>query len=200
MITIRLRRIGKKKIPIYNLVLCEHTAPIQGKFIEKLGLFNPTAKDETQRLKVNDERIKYWLSKGAKTSDTVNNLLVGAKVLEEKNRIKTSSTKKKKEKEEKPEKPAEIQTASEPEEKGESILEKVEKSSKTPSADEQTEKAVPITSEEVSGSRPESVGKIPTEETKPDIPAEKKPELNQEAKPDEKPAEKIKPEQVKSEK
>ena len=126
MITIRLRRIGKKKTPIYNLVLAEHTAPIKGKFIEKLGLFNSKAKDENQRLSVNDERVKYWISKGAQTSQTVNNLLVDAKVLEEKDRIKASSTKKKREKEEKPEKPAEISTATEPKkDEGESIIEEV---------------------------------------------------------------------------
>ncbi len=116
MLIIRLRRAGKKKKPFYHIVVTEHTAPVQGKFVEKLGYFDPTKKSDKDQLLIKRDRIEYWIKVGAKTSDTVNNLLVRAGVLPAKDLMKMSSTKKKKEKEEKPEKPAEIQTASAPEE------------------------------------------------------------------------------------
>jgi len=72
MLTIRLQRIGKKKQAYFRLVVTEHTKKPQGKFLELLGSLDPHQSKNI--LKV--ERIKYWLEKGVKVSDTAHNLLV----------------------------------------------------------------------------------------------------------------------------
>ena len=79
MLTIRLQRIGKKKKPTYRLVISEKARDTQDRYLEQLGTFDPYAKEG--QFKPNADRIKYWLSKGAQTSSTINNLLVSAKVL-----------------------------------------------------------------------------------------------------------------------
>jgi len=72
MLIIRLQRVGKKNQPSYRIVLAERTAPVKGKFIEILGNYNPRLKTKA----FEKDRILYWLSKGAKASPTVHNLLV----------------------------------------------------------------------------------------------------------------------------
>jgi len=79
MLKIRLQRIGKKNAPSYRVVLAEHTAPPQGKFLEILGFYNPRKKEKSFR----KERIEHWLSKGAQPSPTVFNLLVDEKIIKE---------------------------------------------------------------------------------------------------------------------
>lgn len=74
MLTIRLQRIGKTKHPIYRLIVSEKARDTHDKYLENLGSFNPHSQGETLVSKA--ERIKYWLSKGAATSNTVHNLLV----------------------------------------------------------------------------------------------------------------------------
>lgn len=74
MLKIRFQRKGKKKMPVFQLVVAEHTMPIQGRFIEKLGTFVSGRKKETLMLKT--ERIEHWLSVGAQPSQTVARLLV----------------------------------------------------------------------------------------------------------------------------
>lgn len=71
MLKIRLTRVGKKKQPHYRVVIAEHSAPIKGKNIEIVGNYNPF----TKKFIFNLEKIKYWLSKGAKPSNTVAKLL-----------------------------------------------------------------------------------------------------------------------------
>jgi len=78
MLTIRLTRIGKKKQPMYRLIISEKARDTYGRALEILGSYNPFKKT----LDVNGERINYWLKLGAQMSATVNNLLVGAKVIE----------------------------------------------------------------------------------------------------------------------
>lgn len=78
MLKIRLQRVGKKNSPSYRVVLAEHTAPPQGKFQEILGHYNPRKKEKSFK----KERIEHWLSKGARLSPTVYNLLVDEKVFE----------------------------------------------------------------------------------------------------------------------
>jgi small subunit ribosomal protein S16 len=72
MLKIRLTRRGKKNKAFFRLVVAEHTAPIKGRFVESLGFLNPHTKEKN----LNEERIKYWLEKGAQCSDSVHNLLV----------------------------------------------------------------------------------------------------------------------------
>ncbi len=81
MLTIRYLRTGKKNQPFYRVVVTDKKNPPRaGRFLEIVGFVNPFTKEK--QLKA--DRIKYWLSVGAKTSDTVNNLLVKEKIIEAK--------------------------------------------------------------------------------------------------------------------
>lgn len=71
MLKIRLTRIGKKKQPHYRLVVAEHTAPIQGKFVEIVGNYNPF----TKKVVLEKEKITAWMDKGAKPSNIVAKIL-----------------------------------------------------------------------------------------------------------------------------
>ncbi|AHG59995.1 30S ribosomal protein S16 [Buchnera aphidicola] len=68
MVKIRLARYGTKKRPFYKLVVADSRCPRDGRFIERVGHFNPISKGKTHDLKVNLDRIKYWKEKGAKIS------------------------------------------------------------------------------------------------------------------------------------
>lgn len=76
---IRLRRVGRKKIPIYRIVVAEGTAPRDGRFIEVLGTYDPRARDDRQ-VTLDTEKAKAWLAKGATPSETVGALLKKAGV------------------------------------------------------------------------------------------------------------------------
>ena len=79
MLAIRLQRVGKKKLASYRLIVSEKARDTQDKYLELLGTFNPHAKEnQFQPVK---ERIEYWISKGAETSDTVHNLLLKAGIV-----------------------------------------------------------------------------------------------------------------------
>jgi small subunit ribosomal protein S16 len=75
MVTIRLARTGAKKRPFYHLVVTDSRNARDGRFIERLGFFNPVAAGEEVPLRVDVERAQYWLSKGAKPSERVSQLL-----------------------------------------------------------------------------------------------------------------------------
>ncbi|MCI0707781.1 MAG: 30S ribosomal protein S16 [Ignavibacteriae bacterium] len=72
MVKIRLRRIGKKKLPIYKLVVTDERNPRTGAYIEALGNYDPNINTDLRSLK--EERVYYWLAKGAQPSDTVRSL------------------------------------------------------------------------------------------------------------------------------
>ena len=73
MVKIRLRRMGAKKAPYYRIVVADSRSPRDGRFIEELGLYDPMADGE--KIKVDMERAKYWISNGAQPTDTVRGLL-----------------------------------------------------------------------------------------------------------------------------
>lgn len=75
---IRLKRMGAKKNPFYRIVVADSRASRDGRFIEEIGTYNPTA--EPIEVKVDAERAKKWLSEGAKPSDTVKTLFKQAGV------------------------------------------------------------------------------------------------------------------------
>jgi small subunit ribosomal protein S16 len=75
MVTIRLSRGGSKKRPFYHLNVSDSRTSRDGRFIERVGFFNPVASGAEQRLLVDQERIDYWVSKGAKLSDRVAKLV-----------------------------------------------------------------------------------------------------------------------------
>lgn len=79
MLMLRLQRIGKIKSPAYRLIVSEKTKDPQAGTLENLGQFDPTKQPKI--IKFNAERIKYWLSKGAQPSHTVNNLLINAGII-----------------------------------------------------------------------------------------------------------------------
>ena len=72
-VKLRLRRMGKKKQPIYKVVAADSRAPRDGKFLESIGLYNPLTNPHT--LDINEERAMYWLNVGAQPTDTVKSLL-----------------------------------------------------------------------------------------------------------------------------
>ena len=78
MITIRLARGGAKKRPFYHIVVTNSRNPRDGRYIERLGYFNPLAKGGEQRLVTQLERIQYWISVGAQLSERVQQLLKDA--------------------------------------------------------------------------------------------------------------------------
>lgn len=84
-VVIRLTRGGAKKRPYYRIVVTDSRSPRDSKFIEKIGTFNPLlAKDSPERVKLEAERIQYWLSKGAKPSDRVASFLFAAGLIKAK--------------------------------------------------------------------------------------------------------------------
>lgn len=94
MLKIRLTRKGKKNKAFYRLVVAEHTSPIKGRFLEVLGSLNPHSKEKSFK----EEKIKYWIGKGAQCSETAHNLLVSAGIITGKKR----AIKMKKKEDEKP--------------------------------------------------------------------------------------------------
>jgi len=80
---IRLNRGGSKKRPYYNIVIADSRSPRDGRFIEKIGAYNPMlGKDDENRLKFDADRAKHWLSVGAKPTDRVARFLSGAGLVE----------------------------------------------------------------------------------------------------------------------
>lgn len=75
MVVIRLSRGGAKKRPFYHLVVTDSRNRRDGRYIERLGYFNPVAKGQESRLHVESDRVEHWLNQGAKTSDRVTTLL-----------------------------------------------------------------------------------------------------------------------------
>ena len=80
---IRLARGGSKKRPYYSIVASDSRMPRDGRFIEKLGTYNPLlAKDSEDRVKMNMERVQYWLGQGAQPTDRIARMLEAAGVKE----------------------------------------------------------------------------------------------------------------------
>lgn len=80
---IRLARAGAKKRPYYRIVVAEATAPRDGRFVEKVGTYNPMLpKEHADRIRLVDDRIKYWLSVGAQPTERVGLFLANAKLMD----------------------------------------------------------------------------------------------------------------------
>lgn len=75
MVVIRLSRGGSKKRPFYHITVADSRNARDGRFIERVGFFNPIARGQEERLRVALERVEYWQGKGAQTSDRVAQLL-----------------------------------------------------------------------------------------------------------------------------
>jgi small subunit ribosomal protein S16 len=75
MVTIRLSRGGSKKRPFYHITVTDSRNSRDGRFIERVGFFNPVARGAEERLRVENDRIAHWVSLGAQVSDRVTSLL-----------------------------------------------------------------------------------------------------------------------------
>ena len=81
-LVIRLARAGTKKRPVYHIVVADSRAPRDGRFIERLGYFNPLLpKEKTERLKLDLDKVKAWMKKGAQPSDRVMRFLDAAGIM-----------------------------------------------------------------------------------------------------------------------
>ncbi|MFA6272621.1 MAG: 30S ribosomal protein S16 [Patescibacteria group bacterium] len=110
MLAIRLTRVGKKNRPQYRIVVQEKSKAVSSNFLEKVGFYDPHDNSE-KGLKLEVERIKYWMSQGAEVSATLHNILISKGVIEGKKIPKGRPAKKKDEEAEKKEgeaKPAEV--------------------------------------------------------------------------------------------
>ena len=79
MVTIRLSRGGAKKRPFYQLTVADSRNARDGRFIERIGFFNPSARGQEERLRLDLERVEYWTGKGAQLSERVAQLVKEAK-------------------------------------------------------------------------------------------------------------------------
>ena len=75
MVTIRLARHGSKKSPFYHITVADRAVQRDGRFVERVGFFNPVAKGRAERLRIDLARVDYWLSVGAQPSDVVKKLI-----------------------------------------------------------------------------------------------------------------------------
>ena len=75
MVTIRLSRGGSKKRPFYHLTVTNSRSARNGRFLERVGFFNPIAKGQEEALRVDEERVAFWVAHGAQLSDRVAKLL-----------------------------------------------------------------------------------------------------------------------------
>ncbi len=89
-VKLRLRRMGKKRQPVYKVVAADERSPRDGRFIEALGLYNP--KVDPASVEINEERALYWLGVGAIPTDTVKNLLSREGILLKRELIKRGLT------------------------------------------------------------------------------------------------------------
>ena len=79
---IRLRRVGRKKLPLYRIVVADQESPRDGRFIEILGTYNPKGVTAADKVQIDAEKARQWIAKGATPSDTVQSLLKQAGVFQ----------------------------------------------------------------------------------------------------------------------
>jgi small subunit ribosomal protein S16 len=79
MVKIRLRRMGAKKAPFYRVVVADSRYPVDGRFIEEIGTYNPL--QDPPAIKIDAEKAKKWIANGAQPTDTVKDLLKKAEIL-----------------------------------------------------------------------------------------------------------------------
>jgi small subunit ribosomal protein S16 len=79
MVTIRLARHGSKKNPFYHITVADRASKRDGRFVERVGFFNPVAKGQAEELRVDLERVDHWLAVGAQPSEMVGKLIKRAR-------------------------------------------------------------------------------------------------------------------------
>jgi small subunit ribosomal protein S16 len=88
-VKIRLRRVGRKKTPLYRIIVAESTSPRDGRFIEIIGQYAPRVSADA--LKIDTARANHWLEHGAQPSDTVRSLLRRAGILKQRHEARLAS-------------------------------------------------------------------------------------------------------------
>ena len=187
MLTIRLARAGAKKRPFFHITVADSRKPRDGRFVERVGYFNPISKGKGVRLEINQERIDYWLSQGAQVSERVLTLI------KEKNETAEEKAKREQGKEKrrlrKVAKRAEAKTSDEPDKSVETAAEEEAPTAETveavkeetPAEETPSEKAVEAVKEETPAEKTVEVAEeeAPTAETveavKEETPAEEAP-------------------------
>jgi small subunit ribosomal protein S16 len=79
---IRLRRVGRKKVPLYRIVIAEQTAPRDGRFIDIIGTYDPKGKTQQDKVQLDMDKAKDWVKRGATPTETVAVLLTKAGVIQ----------------------------------------------------------------------------------------------------------------------
>ena len=135
MLTIRLARAGAKKRPFFHITVADSRKPRDGRFVERVGYFNPISRGKEVRLEIDQERIDYWLSQGAQVSDRVLTLI------KEKNETPEEKAKREQTKEKrrlrKVAKRAQAKTSDEPDKSVETSVEGEAAAEETPAAEEE---------------------------------------------------------------
>ncbi|WDU53923.1 30S ribosomal protein S16 [Taylorella equigenitalis] len=104
MVVIRLSRGGSKKRPFYNIVVADSRDRRDGRFIERLGFYNPVGNPDIENLRINHERVDYWVSVGAQVSDAVARLVKDSKSGNKEQSVDSKNEESKKAKVEEPKK------------------------------------------------------------------------------------------------
>ena len=173
---IRLARGGSKKRPFYRIVAADSRMPRDGRYIERLGTYNPLlAKDSEERVKMNMERIQYWLGEGAQPTDRISRMLEAAGILEKKLRTNLKKgepgQKAKDRVEQKAAKLAEAEAV--PEAPAEVVAEAPAEAEAVPEAPAEVVAEAPAEAEAASEAPAEVVAEAPAEaEAAPEAPAE----------------------------
>lgn len=81
MLRIRLQRLGRKNRPFYRVSAVDQRTRRDGRVVEALGWYDPLAGDPAKQVELNEERLKYWLSKGAQPTDTIRDMLAKRKLV-----------------------------------------------------------------------------------------------------------------------
>ena len=134
---IRLSRGGNKKRPHYRVVLADSRAPRDGRFIERLGTYNPIlSKDNDQRVILNEERIKHWLKNGAQPTDRVTKFLSDLKIIKDIKRDNPNKAKPKAKAQERAQALIDAKLAAEEEKIKEKVAEETPAAEAAPAAEE----------------------------------------------------------------
>ena len=151
MLTIRLARAGAKKRPFFHITVADSRKPRDGRFVERVGYFNPISRGKEVRLEIDQERIDYWLSQGAQVSDRVLTLI------KEKNETPEEKAKREQTKEKrrlrKVAKRAQAKTSDEPDKSVETSVEGEAAAEETPAEEPEAEETPPAEEEPVADSK-----------------------------------------------
>ena len=171
MLKLRLSMGGTKKRPVYKIVVADSRFPRDGRFIEKLGFFNPLLpKEKKERVGLQSERIKYWLSQGAKPTTRVARLLGENNLMEmpKPGNNPNKAIPKKDRKKDAAEAPKEEKKADVPKEEKKAEAPKEEKKADAPKEEKKAEKKADVPKEEKKAEAPkaEKKAEAPKEEKK----------------------------------